>query len=141
MNVCFQNFGFRKFRSCKAFEGIIQKRTWVRVYICFLGYLCLYVETLRNTIIVQQFVVIFFHCFRIYERRFMWELRWVSFQDLVMSRTQRSIRVDKYGPVSKKQIMLLTMPSNHQFELTKSQRFDGVKRHQGHQKSFMYHSL
>ena len=35
----------------------------------FLGYLCLYEEILRNTVIAQQFVVIFFHCFRIYERR------------------------------------------------------------------------
>ena len=47
----------------------------------------------------------------------------------------------KYGQVSKKQIMQLTMQSNHQFELTKSQHFDGVKRHPGHQKSFMCHSL
>ena len=34
----------------------------------FLGYLGLCEEILRNTVIVQQFVVIFFHCFMIYER-------------------------------------------------------------------------
>ena len=61
MNVYSQNFRFRKFKFCKTFEGIIQTRARVRVYIYifFLGYLYLHWAILHNALIVQQFLVVF----------------------------------------------------------------------------------